>query len=124
MAKIRITNANSTLELGTICPGTMKAADIMPALLAALDRLALSAEDRRMCDELQRDLDACSLCSEETELYDTLIQLAERYAPDHCYLGSHPGDGVDFGVWPCNARGIELSSRETDGWGTACWSIV
>jgi hypothetical protein len=125
-----------TLEIGTIIHGTMRVQDTMPALLSALDGIALSAKDRRKCNELQRDLDAWS-----------------------------SDDGSDLGVWPCeeifddtrqgsydgfcwrlrennhhpdeesipadmshalavNGRGnATLYARGQDGW-TECWSLV
>ena len=134
-----------TLELGTSSQGTAMADDIVPALLAALDHVALAAEDRRMCNELQRDLDAWSTesddadssnpgtiiagcsprsdelaCEIEAMLYETLMPLAECYAPDYCYLGSHPGDGSDLGVWPCEEILDDTRQGSYDGF---CWRL-
>jgi hypothetical protein len=109
-----------TLEIGTIIHGTMRVQDTMPALLSALDGIALSAKDRRKCNELQRDLDAWSSDDAEEELYETLIPLAESYVPDYCYLGSHPGDGSDLGVWPCEEIFDDTRQGSYDGF---CWRL-
>ena len=133
----------TTLELGTISHGTMRVQDTMPALLSALDGIRLSAEDRQTCDEVQRCLDtwialdalfvdeedpgsAASADADdllfdlEIEMNDTLIPLAESYVPDYCYVGSHPGDGSDLGVWPCEDLFGDATQGSYDGY---CWRL-
>jgi len=137
---------STTLELGTISHGTMRVEDTMPPLLAALDGIRLSAEDRQTCDEVQRCLDTwvaadgeetdsdnpgtiiagCAPCADdllfdlEIEMCDTLIPLAESYVPDYCYVGSHPGDGSDLGVWPCEDLFDDTTQGSYDGY---CWRL-
>jgi hypothetical protein len=132
-----------TLELGTISHGTMRVQDTMPALLSALNGIRLSAEDRRTCDEVQRCLDewiaaddkatdsdnpadadylmlAAHIAHLEMEMIETLIPLAESYVPDYCYVGAHPGDGSDLGVWPCEDLFDDTTQGSYDGY---CWRL-
>jgi hypothetical protein len=131
-------NKPTTLELGTISHGTMRVQDTMPALLSALDGIRLSAEDRQTCDEVQRCLDTWIaidgegadsdnaadaddlLFDLEVEMNETLIQLAEGYVPDYCYVGAHPGDGADLGVWPCEDLFDDTTQGSYDGY---CWRL-
>jgi len=128
----------TTLELGTISHGTMRVQDTMPALLSALDGIKLSAEDRQTCDEVQRCLDAWIavdgedtgseyptaadelLFDLEVEMNEALIPLAESYVPDYCYVGAHPGDGSDLGVWPCEDLFSDTIQGSYDGY---CWRL-
>mgnify|MGYP003650996222 FL=1 len=136
----------TTLELGTISHGTMRVQDTMPALLSALDGIKLSTEDRQTCDEVQRSLDEWmeadskdddsdnpammiaghSPCSDdfifglEAEMEDTLIPLAGSYVPDYCYVGAHPGDGSDLGVWVCADLFDDTTQGSYDGY---CWRL-
>jgi hypothetical protein len=136
----------TTLELGTISHGTMRVQDTMPALLSALDGIRLSAEDQIICIDAQLNLDAWIraddkgldgtwrenggqlwsvktddlLCDLEMEMNDTLIPLAESYVPDYCYVGSHPGDGSDLGVWVCEDLFDDTTQGSYDGY---CWRL-
>ena len=135
-------NKPTTLELGTISHGTMRVQDTMPALLSALDGIRLSAEDRQTCNEVRacldtyhslEDIDETDYREEaavglnrvlhqlEEEMYDTLIPLAESYVPDYCYVGSHPGDGSDLGVWPCEDLFDDTTQGSYDGY---CWRLA
>jgi hypothetical protein len=123
----------TTLELGTISHGTMRVQDTMPALLSALDGIKLSAEDRKTCDGVQRCLDAWLAVDDEDtdsdsatdldlemEMNETLLPLAASYAPDYCYVGSHPGDGSDLGVWVWDALFDDTTQGSYDGY---CWRL-
>jgi hypothetical protein len=35
-----------------------------------------------------------------SDLLDEALDALNEYAPIYCYVGTHPGDGADFGVWP------------------------
>ena len=131
-------NKPTTLELGTISHGTMRVQDTMPALLSVLDGIRLSAEDRRTCEALGRSLDTWFevdneesdsdnpedaddlLFDLEEEMNDTLLPLAQSYVPDYCYVGSHPGDGSDLGVWPCDELFDDTTQGSYDGY---CWRL-
>ena len=121
----------TTLELGTISHGTMRVQDTMPALLSALDGIRLSAADRQTCSGVERSLNAWVavdgahaarrlLFDLEMEMNETLIPLAESYVPDYCYVGSHPGDGSDLGVWPCEDLFDDTTQGSYDGY---CWRL-
>ena len=136
-------NKPTTLEIGTISHGTMRVQDTMPALLSALDGIRLSAADRQTCSGVERCLDAWIaldalfvdaedqgsaasadaddlLYDLEIEMNDTLIPLAESYVPDYCYVGSHPEDGSDLGVWPCDELLDDTTQGSYDGY---CWRL-
>ena len=144
-----MTNTQTTLPLGTISHGTMRVQDTMPALLSALDGIRLSPEDRQTCDEVQQCLDTWIALDElfvdaeeniltelarsaasvdaddllfdlETNMHETLIPLAEGYVPDYCYVGSHPGDGSDLGVWICEDLFDDTTQGSYDGY---CWRL-
>ena len=125
----------TTLELGTISHGTMRVQDTMPALLSALDGIRLSAADRQTCSGVEQSFDAWIavdaeayravsgpwdaddlLCDLEIEMNDTLLPLAESYVPDYCYVGSHPGDGSDLGVWVCEDLFDDTTQGSYDGY--------
>ena len=99
----------TTLPLGSISTGSCRFEDIAPELVSALDPLRLSRSDRATLRKLSREVDAFYALENENapqpdgEPEDTLFELydlAESYAPAFCYVGSHPGDGADIGVWP------------------------
>jgi len=125
----------TTLEIGTISHGTMRVQDTMPALLSALDGIRLSAADRQTCSGVEQSFDAWIavdaeayravsgpwdaddlLCDLEIEMNDTLLPLAESYVPDYCYVGSHPGDGSDLGVWVCEDLFDDTTQGSYDGY--------
>lgn len=48
-------------------------------------------------DDGSAETDYETLC----EIVDDLTDLLEEVAPPYMYFGSHPGDGAEFGFWPC-----------------------
>jgi len=93
------------LPLGSISTGTLRNEDIIPELLDLGNEVRMNSADRREWRYLESeyknepallDLEGGSIASEYIErLYDLL----QAYAPPFCYVGSHPGDGADIGVW-------------------------
>jgi hypothetical protein len=133
----------TTLQLGTIIHGTMRVEDTMPALLSTLDGIRLTGPDKEYCDDVQQSMDewieaddkatdsdnpadaddlmlAAHIAHLEMEMNETLLPLAESYAPDYCYVGSHPGDGSDLGVWPCEELFDDTTQGSFDGY---CWRL-
>ena len=113
-----------TLEIGSLSTGSLRVEDILPAMLDALGDLRLSRAERQQvtkitqkwetrpddiattpcpcpeCSGVENNGDSAEWCL-EYDLNETLFDIANAHCPDYCYFGSHPGDGADFGVWPC-----------------------
>jgi len=100
------------VQIGTIIHATHRPQDLVPAFIAELRRLGVSFEtvedvidhelreylkdENRADDDPWWDSEDCAYLLNET-LFDAL----NGYAPVGCYFGAHPGDGSDFGFWPC-----------------------
>jgi hypothetical protein len=92
----------TTLALGSFSSGTLNAREIFDSLAWELDHIRLSRDDRAKLRDLMRARESADSESADElldELLDELSQLAEQYAPAYAYVGAHPGDGADFGVW-------------------------
>jgi hypothetical protein len=98
---------SKTLEPGTISHGTMREEHLIPRFLAALQSVD-SAKHASFLKTFAAHI-RCVSKAERTarqdyavgELLDVLFHELDEYCPDGHYFGSHPGDGSDFGVWPC-----------------------
>lgn len=93
----------TVLSIGSISTGTCRTEDIFPELLWELGRLRLSRRDRSQLCKLRREFDSLPENDEtdtREDILSELYDLGQNYCPDFCYLGSHPGDGADVGVWP------------------------
>ena len=103
-------------ELGSVSHGTMRAEDLIPAFMSALDDLreqrSFDAEDchanaerhGREDDELgaiERRMEQEGYYSSEDADFDLerLFDMLNEYAPEGAYFGAHPGDGSDYGFW-------------------------
>ena len=101
-----------TLAFGSISTDTCNPFDIFASLMYDVMRLHLSETDRRKVYGLQRDasgIDTTTTIDPDDvmqSLLDELITIAEDYTPIYAYIGNHPGDGADFGVWL--ATGFDL----------------
>ena len=53
----------------------------------------------------------------DSAMYDLemLYDIADAHCPDYCTFGSHPGDGADLGVWPCEELFHDTSPGGYDG---------
>jgi hypothetical protein len=108
----------------------MRVEDVLPAVVDALSDIRLSRQDRQTVTRIMRAFDAC--CGDvdavdpetgesyqqgfETDLYETLWDLAQSYCPDYCHFGSHPGDGADVGVWPVEELFVDSRQGSYDGY--------
>jgi len=84
----------------------MRPEDLIPAFLDAAEELRLSREDRKVVRLLRAELAYLEAHPPAIDPFDDmgdrlsdLFDLLDRYTPDYCYFGAHPGDGADYGVW-------------------------
>lgn len=89
-----------TLRIGSISTGTLRPEDILPELFYAGQQIRMSSGARQTLRKLEREFDARSEPESLSDIMDEALSVLEDYTPDYCYLGSHPGDGADLGVWP------------------------
>ena len=99
-------------QIGTIISATHRPQDLVPAFVAELRRLGVSFETvedvidhelrEYLKDENRADDDAWWNSEDCAHLLnETLSDALNEHAPVLCYFGAHPGDGSDFGFWPC-----------------------
>ena len=100
-------------EPGSVSHGTMRNEDLFPIFLKLLFEL-----DRKAYREfLKEHIDlARALCDKECgiptdwwtseeascTMNEDLFSVMEEYAPKWHYFGAHPGNGSDYGYWPCD----------------------
>jgi len=96
-----------TLQIGSISHGTLRPADLIDAMLDVLD--AFPGNEREV-KRLRQEKNS----NWNNEIVDALIDKLQQYAPAFCYVGMHPGDGSDLGVW-IDWEGIENARQERDG---------
>ena len=84
--------------IGSVICGTMRTEDLIPVFLNLADELGLSVDTKLQCDTLPDNY-----YESEDAHYDLeqLFDALDSVAPEGCYFGSHPGDGSDYGFWPC-----------------------
>lgn len=96
------------LRLGSISHGTLKTEDLLSALLDAADGVVLTRLDRGRINRARFERDAFDAASDDVkesamddlnETYEDVLDLLQCYVPPFTYLGMHPGDGSDLGVW-------------------------
>ena len=96
---------HNTLTIGSIISGTCRAEDIIPELLDCANELRLTRAERAVVREIERRIEKAPEDYYATEDADfdreDLENILQGYCPEYFYLGAHPGDGADLGVWPC-----------------------
>ena len=97
------------LSLGSISSRTLRSEDVIPALLSALKEV-----DSELANEKKAEYD--TLPEEyQSEFWDELETLLQDYAPPYTYVGAHPGDGADIGVWvSTDSLDDDLKYQDTD----------
>ena len=112
------------VQIGTIIHATLRPQDLVPAFLDELKRLDKGAWESVLVHVTQTriksrgflargdnhpwwDSEDCAYLVNEV-LFDAL----NEYAPVGCYFGAHPGDGSDFGFWPCEDLDDALMNEE------------
>lgn len=104
----------TTAQPGTVISGTLRPQDLIPAFLSALE----ATDPDTYFDEYE--LHHCKWrdgpwvapaeddpwwdSDEAAEALQTLFDQLESAAPPGHYFGAHPGDGSDFGFWPCETE--------------------
>jgi hypothetical protein len=82
------------LPLGTISRGTCNTKHILEAyleVLATVDPARAVDLKELMAETPEHELDEF--------LWETVTWAMEKHAPPYTYVGPHPGDGSDYGVW-------------------------
>ncbi len=97
--------------LGSVSCGTMRTEDLLKAFANELAYICTTTP--RIVREVHAWLDGPEAYAKDYEcdagIYDAigmglvadLFELLDRFAPEGYYFGSHPGDGADYGFWPC-----------------------
>lgn len=88
------------LPEGTITRGTIRTVDLMPAFIKALEEIHVyPVKHIYPCEDhdFEGD-DECGECS--LILNEELVSLMNDHVPEGFFLGSHPDEGTNFGVWP------------------------
>jgi hypothetical protein len=114
--------------LGSVSSGTLRAENLIPAFIDALDSLkdAMSTsgdasykDDVRRIDaklatiEEHQQADDYYECDEASFDLEELTDLLNIFAPPYAYFGTHPGDGADFGFWI--PEDVAQQVRDSDG---------
>lgn len=93
----------------TVSWGTMRLQDLIPSFIQALEHFSYRKAKRFSREvplEAWEDDSHPFWTSEDAHwLVDNLFCALDEYAPDRHYFGAHPGDGSDFGFWPCEEDG-------------------
>jgi hypothetical protein len=95
---------------GSISFGSLRSADVVPAMLATLgilDAAALADFHRAwptaVVESLLAQEDSVTYSVDDAEslmwLWNDLTDAIQSLLPKGWYFGSHEGDGSDFGIW-------------------------
>lgn len=109
--------------IGTLIEGTQHTPDLLRAFADELERLRgcvtptvrnarvlVRSLEGRTIDNKFRDMTE----EDATEMVVTLMDQLDELAPPFSYFGSHPGDGADYGFWPCDSDYIADRVGEGD----------
>ena len=95
-------SATTTLapEPGSVIHGTHRPQDLIPAFLQFWDATGKTLAEYNYAKNLDDDDEwwDSEMCN--WFLHDLFERLNDIAPTDH-YFGAHPGDGSDFGFWPC-----------------------
>lgn len=87
--------------LGSVIHGTLRAEDIIPALVEKLEELDDNNNFTNIIANAKRiiGLGQWDWTEEVAEAQDELCRALQDAAPAYCYFGTNEGDGSDFGFW-------------------------
>lgn len=98
-------------EIGTVISGTMRPQDLIPAFLDVLRELNPPTYQQIMIPGAGFSVIPSSVWeTKDDPWYDSeeagwiledLFDALDACSPENCYFGAHPGDGCDYGFWPC-----------------------
>jgi hypothetical protein len=101
---------NKTLPIGTISHGTLLPEDVIPALEVTLNYVDPDGAQEvaaRYADWRELDAEVADWYLEE------LVDLLDEHVPEYCYVGAHPDDPADIGVWPdCDAAELAIADGD------------
>lgn len=110
-----MTTQKHEATLGTVCHGSHRYQDVIPALLGELEYLDSDRHAKYLSDiageALEHLLAVDDILEPDDETTDSrmdwlsgvsadLFDILDVMSPDYCYFGAHEGDGADFGFWP------------------------
>ena len=110
---------------GSISHGTLRTVDLIDRFTSTLDILdtnnqyfdlrafALSAFNVLSGYEERREYPSHAAHEVCNDIMEELFTALESFAPSGFYFGAHPGDGSDFGFWPC-CDDYEQSDTDAD----------
>ena len=114
--------------IGSISHGTLKTEDLLesfifelewqqnvngnylidPANSSLREAIANAIGEAQDCfDEDGEAMDGSKLDNADELVNETMPVLLNQIVTPYCYFGTHPGDGSDFGFWPCDIEGIK-----------------
>jgi hypothetical protein len=118
------------ITLGTVSHATMRPEDLIPCFIGLLKELDTNKEYTSVIEEGEQIIDyngqeKDDLNNQDTDtskdwdsenvsmfLNEDLWEALNDFSPPYCYFGAHPGDGSDYGYWPCE---IEETLQEFEG---------
>ena len=86
--------AERTLGVGAWSTGTMRTEDIAQTLLDMARYVGIDRDSVEPWATLRIEG-----ASEDGEAISEAIDVLQEHAPIYCYVGAHPDDPADFGVW-------------------------
>lgn len=96
-----------SFRLGTVSHGTMRNADLLPALAAEVDyQISHNGKvNQAWCIQLRKLVNGALAVDPESDaapnILDELFEALDELAPPYVRFGAHEGDGSDYGFWPC-----------------------
>jgi len=101
------------LEIGTISHGTLRNEDLASALVSVAETIPEEGFPSDLLSDLRHIAldDRVEDSETDSEVISEAIDALQEYAPPYCYVGMHPSDGSDLGVWP-DIDAIEMDVRD------------
>jgi len=101
------------LEIGTISHGALRSEDLASAIISVAETIPEEGFPSDLLSDLRYIAldDRVEDSETDSEVISEAIDALQEYAPPYCYVGMHPGDGSDLGVWP-DIDAIEMDIRD------------